>query len=192
MEQSPSWETTRLSASQEIPPLLRNPKVHYSNHNCPSPVPVLSQLDPVHTPHIQLPEDPSSYYTSIYAWVSQVAHSLYLLTCLLTHSMEQGPSWETTRLSASQEIPPLLWNPKVHYRIHNCPSPVPVLSQLDPVHTATSNFLKIHFLIILPSTPGSPQWSLSLSFPHQNPVYASPLIHTPYMFRPFNSSWKYR
>ena len=28
-----------------------------------------------------------------------------LLTCLLTHSMKQSPSWEANRFSASQEIP---------------------------------------------------------------------------------------
>jgi len=69
-----------------------------------------------------------------------------------------------------------------------CPPPVPILSQLDPVHTPTSHFLKIHRNIILPSTPGSPKWSLSFRFPHQNPVYASPLPHTYYMSRPSHSS----
>ena len=96
-------------------------------------------------------------------------------TYLLTYSMEQSPLWEANRFAASQEIPRILWNPKVHYRIHKCPPPVPILSQLDPVHTPTSHFLKVHLNIILPPTPGSPKWSLSLRFPHQNHVYVSPL-----------------
>jgi len=41
-----------------------------------------------------------------------------LLSYLLTYSMEQSPSWEAKRFSASQEIPRILWNPEVHYRIH--------------------------------------------------------------------------
>ena len=111
-----------------------------------------------------------------------------LLTYLITYSVEQSPSWEANRFAASQEIPGILRNPKVHFRIHKCPPHVPILSNLDPVHTPTSHFLKIHLNIILPFTSGSRKWSLSLRFPHQNPVHASPLPHTRYMPRPSHSS----
>ena len=53
---------------------------------------------------------------------------------LLTYTMGQSPSWEANWLSASQENPRILWNLKVHYRIHKWPPPVPILSHTDPVH----------------------------------------------------------
>ena len=54
----------------------------------------------------------------------------WILTYLLTHSMEQSCSWEANWFSASQEIARILRNPKVRYRIRKSPPPLPILSQI--------------------------------------------------------------
>ena len=84
--------------------------------------------------------------------------------------MIQSLSWEADWFAVSQEIPRISRNPKVHYRTHKRPPPVSILGQPNPVHRPTSHLLEIHPNIIHPSTPRSPQCSLSLRFPHQDPI----------------------
>ena len=62
--------------------------------------------------------------------------------------MEQSTSWQANRSLSSQEISQILWNPKVNYHINNHLSPVPILSQINPVHTSPSHFWKTHFNVI--------------------------------------------
>ena len=79
--------------------------------------------------------------------------------------MVLSPSWEANWFAASQEIPHISQNPKVHYRTHKRPPPVSILGQPNPVHIPTYHLLEIHPNIIHPSTPRSPQWSFPSGFP---------------------------
>ena len=79
--------------------------------------------------------------------------------------MMQSPNW----FAANQEIPRISRNPKVHYRTHKRPPPVSILGQPNPVHIPISHLLEIHSNIIHPSTPRSPQWSLSPPRPYTPP-----------------------
>jgi len=59
-----------------------------------------------------------------------------------------------------------------HSALETCPYPKP--DQSSPCLPPQSHFLKINFNIF-PSMPGSSKWFLTLSSPHQNPAYTSPL-----------------
>ena len=109
---------------------------------------------------------------------TQDGFSWNLIFVSLTHSMVQSPSWASNWFAATQEIPRISRNPKVHYRTHKRPPPVSILGQSNPVHILTSHLLEIHPNIIHPSTPRSPQWSLSLRFLHQDPIHSPLLNHT--------------
>ena len=111
----------------------------------------------------------------------------YLLTYLITYPMVQSPSWTANWFAASQDIPHISRNQKVHYRIRKRPPPLSILDQPNPVHIPTSHLLEIRPNIIHPSTPRSPQWSLSLRFTHQDPIHP-PLTHTRHMPSPTHSS----
>jgi len=95
-------------------------------------------------------------------------------------------SWEANSRSANQEIPHLLWNPKVHYHVHNNLPLVSILSQLHLVHTFSPYFPKIHSDVILPSTPRSSECSLPFRLSDQI-LYAF-LISPTHATRPAHST----
>ena len=71
--------------------------------------------------------------------------------------MEQKPSREANSSSATQEISRILWNQKVHYRIHKSPPRLSILSQIDSVRAPHSISLRSilllssHLRLALPS-----------------------------------------
>jgi hypothetical protein len=97
------------------------------------------------------------------------------------NSMQQSSYSEADSLSATQQIPRLLWNTKFHYHIHNSPPLVPILRQMNSVHTFPPYFPKVHSYISFPSTISSSVWCLPFRFLDKNFVCISPLFHAGYM-----------
>jgi hypothetical protein len=89
--------------------------------------------------------------------------SKFLFESMLNNPMEQSPCLKADMGSASQ-IPRISCNYEFHYRAHKSSSHFLILSRINPVHAP------INFDVILPSTPRSPQWSLSYRLPQQNPA----------------------
>ena len=181
------WNAHNITESRKF--LERNKTINMSTH-MPNTGP--SQTGSCHvwrdTGKSERAEGQKLFHTAGSSADSANVRRHYLLTYLLTYSMVQGPSWEANWFAASQEIPRILWNPKVHYRTHKRPPPVSILDHPNPVHIPTSHLLEIHPNIIHSSTPRSPQWSLSLRFPHQDPIHPPLLTHTRRMPSPSHSS----
>jgi hypothetical protein len=95
--------------------------------------------------------------------------------------MELRPSWKTASRSATQELPSILWNPTFRYRVHKSPPLVPILSQINPVHTTPTYLSKIHLNISTHRCFGFPSGLFPFGF-STNILYVSlfSLIHVTY------------
>jgi hypothetical protein len=64
--------------------------------------------------------------------------------------MELSPTGYATSCEAAQELPSILWNPNINYRVHKSPPLTPILNQINSVHTTPYYLSKIHINIINP------------------------------------------
>ena len=107
--------------------------------------------------------------------------SMPIIRYLLTYSMVQSPSWEANWFAASQEIPCISRNPKVHYHTHKRPPTVSILGQPNPVHVPTSwrsVLTSTHLRLSLPSgllPSGFPSKTLYTPSPHPYAPHAQPI-----------------
>ena len=68
------------------------------------------------------------------------------------------------------------------YPLHNGLPLVPIMSHMNPVHALPPIWCKIHYIIILPSMPGSSKWSLPTRFRYN-------ILHVCHMSSLPHSSW---
>jgi hypothetical protein len=97
-------------------------------------------------------------------------HTPTELPRLLTDRLiKLSTSWEATSFSAAKECPQLLWNPRVHYRVHKAHHWARLIQSIQP------HYISLRFFL----TPSShPHLCLSIGLflsVHQNPV-GSPLL----------------
>jgi hypothetical protein len=88
----------------------------------------------------------------------------------LTNSMEMSSSWEAASCEATQEIPKISWNLKVDYRVYKSPPLVPILIQINPLHTTILISLRSILIFSTRLRLGLPSGLLYFCLSHQCPI----------------------
>jgi hypothetical protein len=78
--------------------------------------------------------------TAAYWLMAAALRSLHNCTCRPSNLWNASPC-VSVYYSATPEIPHILWKLKVHYRVHEIPPPVPLLSQINPLPNPPILFL---------------------------------------------------
>jgi hypothetical protein len=106
----------------------------------------------------------------------------------LTKCMEHNPRWKPCDF-LTQDIPRILWKPKVHFRIHSSPPFAPILSEINLLR-ALILLLEVPFQYYPPFYgcvfPSGLYPSVFLTKTLYTPLLSPP--HTRYMPRPSHSS----
>jgi len=95
--------------------------------------------------------------------------------------MEQSPSRAANRSAANHEVNYILWNSKLHYLAHKSTPTLHILSQMNKVQSLPFYFFRIHFNIILPSTPTSSKRLQPSGFPSKVCMYCLSIPCVPHV-----------
>jgi hypothetical protein len=96
---------------------------------------------------------------------------------VMIHSLTHGaePFLRSCQCAATQELPSILWTPKFHYHVYTNLSLVPILSQINPIHTIISYLRSI---LILSSHLHLGLFSGPFWLSHEYPICIPLLPHT--------------
>jgi len=81
-----------------------------------------------------------------------------------TTSTKHSHSWGAKSFWACQVCQRISRHQYVHYRMYKSSTLLPIPGQINSVNTLPSDYFKIHFKIVLPSTPRSSKSSISFGF----------------------------